>query len=37
MASVWINRWGVLLGDPEVKPDLEVRRVDEVLPHLPGG
>ncbi|MBI1724955.1 MAG: HAD-IIA family hydrolase [Candidatus Tectomicrobia bacterium] len=37
MASVWVNRWGALPGDPDVKPDMEVRRVDEILPHLPGG
>lgn len=36
MASVWINRWGALPGDPDVKPDLEVRRADEIVPHLPG-
>lgn len=37
MGSVWINRWGRLPGDPQVQPDLEVGRVDEILPHLPGG
>ncbi len=37
MASVWVNRWGALPGDPDLRPDLEVSRVDEVLPHLPAG
>lgn len=35
MAAVWINRWGKLEGDPDIQPDLEIRRVDEILPHLP--
>ncbi len=37
MATVWVNRWGVIAGDPDVEADLEVKRVDEVIPHLPGG
>lgn len=35
MAAVWLNRWGKLSGDPDIKPDLEIKQVDEILPHLP--
>ncbi|MEE9275989.1 MAG: HAD-IIA family hydrolase [bacterium] len=35
IAAVWVNQ-GVY-GPPEEPPDLEVGRVDEILPHLPGG
>lgn len=37
MATVWVNRWGVVAGDPAVTADLEVKTVAELIPHLPGG
>ena len=37
MATVWVNRWGVIAGDPDVTADLEVKTLDELMPHLPGG
>lgn len=37
MATVWVNRWGAIAGDPDAPADLEVKRVDELIPHLPGG
>ena len=37
MATVWVNRWGMIAGDPDVTADLEVKTLDELMPHLPGG
>ena len=37
MATVWVNRWGAIAGDPDVTADLEVKTLDELMPHLPGG
>ncbi len=34
MPTVWVNRWGHILDDPDVKPDLEVNRVDALVSHL---
>ncbi len=37
MATVWVNRWGAIAGDPDVTADLEVKTVHELIPHLPDG
>ena len=35
MQTVWVNRWGKIKGDPEVKPDLEIKTIDELLSNIP--